>query len=251
MRRRGGRKRALGTRAPMALPQGPNQRWSLDFLSDALSRRPALPHTGVVDDFTRECLALVPTPRCLVLRVVRELDASLPRAAVRPMCVSDNGTELTSMAILRWSQESTRRMALHRARQATAECLHRELQRPAARRIAERDALRFARPCRARLWRLEGRLQHRYGRTARSAICRQPTMPRSALLECNGTGRCATSRAPRPVPLHHRANRAQMKPDSPQQRMRLGAQLRCAAGVRWEFRTCQPWHRLASLKGGA
>ena len=31
VRRRGGRKRALGTRAPMAIPQGPNQRWSLDF----------------------------------------------------------------------------------------------------------------------------------------------------------------------------------------------------------------------------
>jgi putative transposase len=37
VRRRGGRKRALGTRAPMALPQGPNQRWSLDFLSDAFA----------------------------------------------------------------------------------------------------------------------------------------------------------------------------------------------------------------------
>lgn len=31
VRRRGGRKRALGTRAPMLLPDGPNQRWSLDF----------------------------------------------------------------------------------------------------------------------------------------------------------------------------------------------------------------------------
>jgi putative transposase len=37
VRRRGGRKRALGTRAPLALPQGPNQRWSLDFLSDTLT----------------------------------------------------------------------------------------------------------------------------------------------------------------------------------------------------------------------
>jgi transposase InsO family protein len=35
VRRRGGRKRALGTRIPIALPCGPNQRWSLDFLSDA------------------------------------------------------------------------------------------------------------------------------------------------------------------------------------------------------------------------
>lgn len=37
VRRRGGRKRALGTRAPAAVPQGANQRWSLDFVSDALN----------------------------------------------------------------------------------------------------------------------------------------------------------------------------------------------------------------------
>ena len=37
VRRRGGRKRALGTRAPMAVPDGPNQRWSLDFVSDTLA----------------------------------------------------------------------------------------------------------------------------------------------------------------------------------------------------------------------
>jgi hypothetical protein len=37
VRRRGGRKRALGTRTPLAIPQGANQRWSLDFLSDAFA----------------------------------------------------------------------------------------------------------------------------------------------------------------------------------------------------------------------
>jgi putative transposase len=37
VRRRRGRKRATGTRAPAALPQGPNQRWSLDFVADVLS----------------------------------------------------------------------------------------------------------------------------------------------------------------------------------------------------------------------
>lgn len=37
VRKRGGRKRALGTRAPMAIPQEANQRWSLDFVSDALA----------------------------------------------------------------------------------------------------------------------------------------------------------------------------------------------------------------------
>ena len=35
-RRRSGRKRALGTRAPLAVPLGPNQCWALDFVSDAL-----------------------------------------------------------------------------------------------------------------------------------------------------------------------------------------------------------------------
>jgi hypothetical protein len=49
------------------------------------------------------------------------------------------------------------------------------------------------------------------GRTVRLAICRQPSLPNSAFPERNGTGRCATSRAPRPAPLHHRANKAQMK----------------------------------------
>lgn len=58
VRKRGGRKRALGSRAPMALPQGPNQRWSLDFVSDALACGRRFRVLAVVDDFTRECLAL-------------------------------------------------------------------------------------------------------------------------------------------------------------------------------------------------
>jgi putative transposase len=62
VRRRGGRKRAIGTRAPIALPQGPNQRWSLDFLSDAFSDGRRFRMLAIVDDFTRECLVLVPPP---------------------------------------------------------------------------------------------------------------------------------------------------------------------------------------------
>ena len=43
----------------MALPQGMNQRWSLDFVSDALGCGRRFRVLAVVDDFTRECLALV------------------------------------------------------------------------------------------------------------------------------------------------------------------------------------------------
>jgi putative transposase len=75
VRRRRGRKRALGTRAPIAIPQGANQRWSLDFLSDQLSNSRQFRILAVVDDFTRECLALVADTSLSGMRVSRELDA--------------------------------------------------------------------------------------------------------------------------------------------------------------------------------
>ena len=111
MRRRGGRKRALGTRAPMTLPQGPNQRWSLDFVSDAFACGRRFRILCVVDDFTRECLALVPDTSLSGARVARELDGIVAIRGKPLAVVSDNGTELASVSILRWSQE--RRVEWH------------------------------------------------------------------------------------------------------------------------------------------
>ena len=105
VRRRGGRKRALGTRSPMAIPQGCNQRWSLDFVSDAFACGRRFRILAVVDDFTRECLALIADTSISGLRVARELDWAIAERSRPAMVVSDNGTELTSMAILRWSKE--------------------------------------------------------------------------------------------------------------------------------------------------
>jgi putative transposase len=106
VRKRGGRKRALGTRAPMTIPQGPNQRWSLDFLSDQLRDGRRFRILAVVDDFTRECLALVADTSISGLRTARELDTVVTRRGKPCIIVSDNGTELTSMAILNWCQET-------------------------------------------------------------------------------------------------------------------------------------------------
>lgn len=104
VRRRGGRKRALGARAPMTVPQGPNQRWSLDFVSDALTDSRRFRILAIVDDFTRECLCLVADTSLTGDRVVRELDLLVAQRGRPLTIVSDNGTELTSMAVLRWSQ---------------------------------------------------------------------------------------------------------------------------------------------------
>jgi putative transposase len=106
VRRRGGRKRALGTRAPMTLPQGPNQRWSLDFVSDTFTDSRRFRILAVVDDFTRECLCLVADTSLSGMRVARELDTVMAERGRPSLCVSDNGTEFTSTAILRWSQDT-------------------------------------------------------------------------------------------------------------------------------------------------
>ncbi len=103
VRRRGGRKRALGMRAPLTLPQGPNQRRSLDFLSDQLTNSRRFRVLAVVDDFTRECLTLVADTSLSGRRVGRELDAVIACRGKPCTIVSDNGTELTSTAILSWS----------------------------------------------------------------------------------------------------------------------------------------------------
>ncbi len=104
--RRGGRKRALGTRAPMVLPQGPNQRWSLDFMSDAFACGRRFRIFAVVDDFSRECVRLIADTSISGARVGCEPDAAIFERMARPgTIVSDNGTEPTGMAIGRRSKE--------------------------------------------------------------------------------------------------------------------------------------------------
>ena len=101
VRRRGGRKRALGTRAPMALPQGPNQRWSMDFVSDALTDGRRFRILAVMDDFSRECLCLVADTSLSGTRVVRELDVHASPASIS--AATGSGTRLQYYS-LRYSE---------------------------------------------------------------------------------------------------------------------------------------------------
>jgi putative transposase len=106
VRRRRGRKRATGTRAPLALVQGPNQRWSLDFVSDALNWGRRIRILCIVDDFTREGLALVVDTSISGRRLVRELEALIAHRGRPAVIVSDNGTEMTCRAVLEWCNRS-------------------------------------------------------------------------------------------------------------------------------------------------
>lgn len=105
VKRRGGRKRALGTRRPMEIRTRINERWSLDFVSDAFTDGSRFRILAVVDDFTRESIALIADTSLSGARVARELSILGEQRGYPNTIVSDNGTEFTSTAILKWVQD--------------------------------------------------------------------------------------------------------------------------------------------------
>jgi putative transposase len=106
VRRRRGRKRARGSRTPMPESLRPGERWSLDFLSDTFGASRRFRILAVNDDCCRENLCLVADTSISGQRVARELDA-LVRVYGKPKSiVSDNGTEFTSRAILKWANDN-------------------------------------------------------------------------------------------------------------------------------------------------
>ena len=106
VRKRKSRRRAVGTRTPLPVLALSNERWSLDFVHDQLAGGRRFRVLNVMDDVTRECLAAVVDTSISGKRVAREL-AHLVAVHGKPTTiVSDNGTELTSDAVLSWAGEA-------------------------------------------------------------------------------------------------------------------------------------------------
>jgi putative transposase len=103
--RRKGRKKATGTRQPLPKPDSINQVWSLDFMSDALADGRRFRVLGIMDQCSRECLSVAADTSISGARVVCELEALVRRRGKPHVIVSDNGTELTSRAVLQWAAE--------------------------------------------------------------------------------------------------------------------------------------------------
>lgn len=74
VRKRGGRKRTLGTRRPLLLPSRTDERWSLDFVHDSFTDGRRFRVLAVADDYSRECFSLVADTTLSGQRVTRELD---------------------------------------------------------------------------------------------------------------------------------------------------------------------------------
>ncbi len=106
VRKRRGRKRATGTRAPLLTVAAPNARWSVDFVHDQFAQGRRFRIFNVIDDVTKECLAAVVDTSISGRRVARELTTLIERRGKPGLIVSDHGTEFTSNAMLAWSEEA-------------------------------------------------------------------------------------------------------------------------------------------------
>jgi putative transposase len=101
--RRRPRKRLTLARIPRPLPVQPNERWSMDFVRDTLSSGRVFRAFTLVDDYTRESLAIEPDHSLPALRVIQVLERVITIRGRPAAIVCDNGPEFTSRAMLSWA----------------------------------------------------------------------------------------------------------------------------------------------------
>lgn len=100
------RKKLQRLRQPMLMPLNPNERWSMDFVSDQLSDGRRFRILNVVDDYSRECLIQY-ADTSISGETVSHLLSLIIQARGKPQSiVCDNGSEFTSKAMFFWSKTS-------------------------------------------------------------------------------------------------------------------------------------------------
>jgi len=99
------RKKLVRPRIPMVVPTQPNERWSLDFVSDQLACGRRFRVLNVVDNYTRESVGQLVDISISGYRVARFLNELSHRRPLPKTLVCDNGTEFTSKAMFFWSKE--------------------------------------------------------------------------------------------------------------------------------------------------
>ena len=98
-------RRRVATARPRPLPAtGPNQVWAYDFVFDTCADNAGLKCLTVVDEFTRECLAIDVARSIRSSRVIEVLTQLVSVHGAPRYLRSDNGPEFVATAILRWLQ---------------------------------------------------------------------------------------------------------------------------------------------------
>jgi putative transposase len=103
VRRKLRKRLASGLRTVLPPPVAPNERWSMDYVSDALFDGTKFRAFVVVDDFTRECLAIEVDTSIPGLRAARVLDRVAEHRPLPKYLICDNGPEFTGRAFDTWA----------------------------------------------------------------------------------------------------------------------------------------------------
>lgn len=102
-RRRGKRRRSEMPRIVREELTGPNQRWSMDFVSDTLSNGRRFRCLNIIDEHTRECLAIEPGHSLPSVRVIEVLERLRITRGLPAVIITDNGSEFTSHGFDAWA----------------------------------------------------------------------------------------------------------------------------------------------------
>ncbi len=103
VRRRGRKRPRSEARVPPATPATINERWSMDFVHDTLAGERNFRTLNIVDDFTREAIAIEVDFSLPGLRVARVLDRLAEARGLPAVITVDNGPEFTSRALDAWA----------------------------------------------------------------------------------------------------------------------------------------------------
>ena len=100
-------RRRVATGRPRPLPAtGANQVWAYDFVFDACANGQQLKCLTVIDEFTRECLAIDVAGSIRSGRVIEVLSQVVSVRGAPKYLRSDNGPEFVSRAVLQWLQRA-------------------------------------------------------------------------------------------------------------------------------------------------
>ena len=103
VRRRGKRRRSQIARPIREPLGGPNERWSMDFMSDTLSSGRTFRCLTIVDEFSRECLAIHVAHSIPAVQVIEVMEVLREERGLAQIIVTDNGSEFTSRAFDSWA----------------------------------------------------------------------------------------------------------------------------------------------------
>lgn len=101
--RRRKRKRVAVVRVPIAPPTARNERWSMDFVSDALADGRKIRALTIVDEYTRESPAIEVDHSLPGARVVQVLERLRATRGLPKTIVCDNGPEFRGEALDQWA----------------------------------------------------------------------------------------------------------------------------------------------------